>query len=266
MSGNDQATWIATSSGSVLQPLDIAFEYVRDCGLRHLPGYVLAMAPMSAAVYFLIDLISSQHRRALPFWCLVLTGATVWRWIGIAYVQCRVQYDLRGETRRFPLSKIPSLILARLLACFAFTWGSFLVFPAFCGFFLSGFATLVVFERENDFFSQTGKALGMIQRRWKRLSHVGLALSLGAFLVFLALTVLYFMLAFSSLPEFLGLDTGNLEITVKSGACILSLIYLYFLVFDFYWTFAAVTVFYDVQAMELGTDLRQRLVLLQEKS
>src|SRR6266850_5500193 len=97
MSMNIQPGWQSSDTRSSLHSLDAAWEYLRNHGSRVFLGYLVAMLPFSAAILYIIDIVSSQSRSSLANGCMLLTAATGWRWLWLSRVQRRVQEDLKGE-------------------------------------------------------------------------------------------------------------------------------------------------------------------------
>lgn len=260
MSATPRADWATVGTSSALHPLDAAVEYLRERGGRVLPLYLVAMAPFTGAMLFLIDVVTSQDRAALPFGCLLLALATVWRWAWLAAVQCRVQQDLRGETPHALWRRLGKLLVTKLALSVSLLWGAFLLVPAFYGFYLSGIAVPTLLEGDGRAVPELCKALGWIQNAAGRLFKIGLALGVAFQLALLAVFVLQLFLVGTALPSLLGLDVADLSLTLGSYAWTLCVLYFVFVVFDLYWVVASVLVFYDLQSRRLGTDLRLRLL------
>ena len=259
----DVATdWSAAGNASALFPLDLAQEYTRTHLARVLPAYLVAMAPFSAAMWYTIDVVTSQHRSALPSACVLLVAATLWRWAWLAVVQRRVQEDVRGEPPLPVRRRLGAILLARLYGAAAIFWGSFIVIPALYGFFVSAFVTPVLLEGDGPVFPELKRAAGMVHRATGRLARMTGALSLLALFAFLNVWVLQILMLTTLLPALLGLDVADLTLTMSSMGWFLFLLYGLFLCFDLYWTVASVMVFYHLQARRLGSDLRSRLQTL----
>src|SRR5580658_9113562 len=88
------ATQTGQSQQFSLSPLDEAAEYLRTSLPALLPVYLLAMVPHALASAWLIDAICAEQRDRAARCCAGLTLAMIWRWIGLAFVQRRVQRDL----------------------------------------------------------------------------------------------------------------------------------------------------------------------------
>lgn len=264
MASATRADWATVGAGSCLHPLDAAAEYLRERGPRVVPLYVVAMAPFSAAMLYVIDVVTSQFRSALPFACLLLSLATLWRWGWLAAAQRRVQEDLRGDPPLPLWGRLAKIVLAKLALSVVVLWGSLMVLPAFYGFFVSGVAVPVLLESAGPATRQLTRALSWVHDGAGRLSRVALALSLAVLLTALATLVLQLFLVHTVLPSLLGLEVADLRLTVWSAAWLLCLGYFLFVAFDLYWAVASVMVYYDLQSRRLGSDLRLRLRLLRE--
>src|SRR5438105_3934179 len=121
--------WQSPDRRSALAPLDAGLEYLRAHLMRVLPLYLLAMAPLSLCALLIIDSISAGQRTALWLWALPVVPAMVWRWIGQAALQRRVQADLRGQPPLPLWPRLPAILVTRMLANLALLWGSFVVVP-----------------------------------------------------------------------------------------------------------------------------------------
>lgn len=247
------------STRSSLEPLDSALDYLRERGGPVLALYLMAMAPFSAAMLMLIDIVTSQHRSALAFGCALLTLATLWRWVLLAIVQRRVQSDLRGEPPAGLRARLPAILLARLICCLAVSWGGLLIVPGFYGFFLSAFAAPALLEGNGAAFAPIGDCLSLIHHAAWRLARLAAALSVAFILVSLGVLVLHFMVVNEMMGSLLDLNVTDLSLTLESHFWILSLVYLMLVAFDFYWTVASVMVFYDLRSRRLGSDLRLQM-------
>jgi len=247
-------------------PLDRALEYVSQRWTRLLPIYALALAPCTAVVLLLVDAISSQHRSALSPVCLLLALATLWRWAWLIVLQRRVQSDMRGVSSRLPRSRFFWIVLTRLYSSFAVTWGSFALFPAFYGFYLSAFVTPALLESPGSAPTEIKRAIILIHRSMGRLVKGGLTLGLVLLLALLNVVAAEFFLLRIVFTSMLGMPGVDIQLTISSLPWTLFVFYAMFLVFDFYWTVAAVFVFYDLQANKLGADLRSRLNALKART
>ena len=259
-----QADWATVGIGSSLHPLDAALDYIRERGGPVLGLYLVAMVPFSVAVLFLIDAVTIPQRAALPFGCALLAGATLWRWGFLGAAQRRVQADLRGEPPLPLRRRLGMILVAKLMLSIVVLWGGLLVVPAFYGAYVSGIAVPLLLESDGHVGPLLRKACGWVHRARRRLTRMGLALSAALALAFVATLALHWFLMETVLPSLLGLNVEDLWLTLRGKAWGLCATYFLFLGFDFYWTVASVMVFYDLQARQLGSDLRLRLRLLSE--
>ena len=169
----DDSSFFAVSLGgrSALTPMDAAAEYLHARTSRVLPLYLVAMTPFSLVMLIIIDVISSQNRSGLNEACLLLTLAPIWRWIGLAWIQRRVQADLRGEPPLALRQRWLSYLLTRLFANFLLLWGGFLILPAFYGLYLSGFAAPALLESDRPSYRQVRDGLTWIHQAIGRPSQ-----------------------------------------------------------------------------------------------
>ena len=244
---------------SCLAPMDGALEYIRGHPERIVPGYILGMAPFSLALLLLFDTVSTGRISALPFGCVLLTAATFWRWAWLGFVQWRVQHDLRGEAPPHLWSQWAVFLFTRLVSSLMITWGSVAIFPAFYGFFLGGFAAPLLLEGDDPAIRKITSTLKLINTALVRLGKISLVLTLAMFLLCIGVAALHVFLLGSLLPGLLGLDVTDLSLTMSTTFWVLCVCYFLLVLFDFYWTVAAVMIFYDLRARRLGSDLRLRL-------
>lgn len=257
-----QATWPLGGSESATAPLDVALEYLRRRLDRVLGLYVIAAAPMTLVMLRVIDAVTAEHRRGIGPACLLLSIATVWRWVWQAAIQRRVQQELRGEPPRPLRPHLLSIIWLRLVSNLLVTWGGLLVLPSIYGLILSGFAAPVVLERGDGPVKALATAMGWVHRNIKRTTRITAVLSVLSLLGLLGIVGLHVMLLGTVLPSLLGIDTATVRLTVSGLAWWMSVGWFAFLVFDLYWTVASVMIFYDLQSTRLGTDLARRLASL----
>jgi len=251
--------WTENWGRSCLAPLDMGAEYLRLRLFRVLPLYLLAMAPFTVAMFFLIDIISARHRSALAGACFFLALTTLWRWVGLAALQRRVQHDVSGSAPSPLRKRLFGILLTRLYAAIALTWGSFLVLPGLYGFFLAVFTTPALLEGETPALLEIKKTLSLIHRSLWRLMRCTTALSVAVIIVLFNLIFLQVDLVNTILPSILGINVTDLALTMSNLAWFLVLGYALFLMFDFYWNVSSVMLYYDLQARRLGSDLRLRL-------
>lgn len=242
-------------------PLDQALEYLLASPGRVLPGYVLAMAPFTLCVLWLVDVVSALDSAAMPLVAAALTLATFWRWIVQAWVQRRIQNDLRGQPPLPLRGRIASILLLRLYANFLLTWGGLLIVLPIPGLFLSGFATPLMLEREGPTSARIAEGFKLLASR-RRLLPLALALSAISVWAIVAVVAVHLLLLKTLLPQFLGIDTSELTVTLTGGAWLISVSYFLFIALDLYWTVASVFLFYDLLSRRLGTDLLRRVQTL----
>lgn len=256
--------WLPAGRGSALEPLDGALELMRTRLSTLLPIYVLAVVPLAAGGWLAIDAVTARDRAALVLVSAVLTLALPWRWAWLAVLQRRVQAELRGQPPLPVSHRLPAILIARLVAAFMLTWGIPLMVLPFWGIFFGGFAAPALLERDRRAMSELVQTLRWIGGAVGRLMRIALTLSIAGLVGLLAGVVLQVFLIQTILPSLLGIDTTGLLLTMQSTAWWMGFAFLFFLVFDFYWSIAAVTVFYDIQSRRLGSDLRWRLARLRE--
>lgn len=244
--------------------LDIALDYVRQNLLSLGPWYVLAILPMSAVVLLTIDVIMTQRRVLVPVICVALIAATLWRWVIQAIIQRRIQIELSGEEVASVWRCLGSIIVGRLVANAALTWGSFLLFPGLWGFFASGFVTPAALSPSSTVTLGLKRAMGM--NTSGRLIRVSFALTFATMLVVLGIVVMQVLVVYLILPSLMGINSSAILLTMQSFAWTMAVAYCLYLLFDFYWTVASVFVFYDQQSRRLGVDLKLRLSMLEEGS
>lgn len=254
--------WVWLDRRSVIASLDVALVYLRRELGKLLPIYFLAAAPLALAMLFTIDAMSTQRRSLAPVIALALTLATLWRWIFLAVIQRRVQAELRGQTPLPVRKRLLAILIGRLIAATAMSWGSLLIVPGLWGFFASSFITPAALEGEGSIRKRLNQAITLSSS--SRLTYILLVLTLAFLLLLTGTVALTFLLTSLVIGSTLGLNTADLQITFQSLAWIITLLFLLLLLLDFYWTVASVFVFYDQQSRPLGTDLRLRLAAFQE--
>jgi hypothetical protein len=248
--------------GPATAPLDAAARYVRVRGLRVLPAYVLGMIPMSVLALLLIDALSAQHRSVVAGCCAALVPATLWRWGWLARVQQIVQQDTQARPG-LPLGpRLAGILLVRLYANVALTWGGALIFPSFYGLFAGSFAAPLRLERDGPLLGETWRMLGLVHHAAGRLTCVLAAVAALGLALAVAILTAHYVVVGLILPSVLGVDTTGAILTMGSISWKLSVLYFLFLFLDYSWTIAAVFLYYDSQSRRTGSDLRARLHLL----
>jgi hypothetical protein len=247
--------------GPATAPLDAALEYLRARVGRVLPTYVLAMAPHAVVTVLLIDAVVGGQRSPIAALCLWLTAATVWRWAWLARLQYDVQRDLREATQARFWARLPAVLLVRLCANVAITWGSIAFgVPAFVGLFIGGFAAPLLLENAQPVLPRLRACASWTFHAGRRLMRVTLIMSIVTLIGIVAAFASQAVLVNTILPSLLGLDTADLNVTMDSWAWRLRVLYALFLALDAYWTVACVFLYYDSQSRRTATDLRVRLL------
>ncbi len=252
------------ADSSALAPMDLAVDYLRGRLWRVLPPYLVGMSLYSAVVLMAIDVVTSQHRRGAAVTAGLLTAATLWRWSWLGVMQRRVQEDVCGHTPLSVWRRLPALLIIRLFSNAALVWGGLIVFPAYYGFFLSGFAAPMLLGRGGHAWLQTKNRLAWTHKASRQLIKISSALT--AVLLLAAVCALFFQLLMVNtiLPSLLGFDTADLSLTMGSWGWFLCVCYFLFVVFDLYWGVLAVILMYTLESRRHGVDLRARLRLLQD--
>lgn len=248
--------------GPVTHSLDGALEYLRARGLRLLPSYVVAVLPLSIGALFLIDAISAEHRSGIFAWCWWLVPATLWRWAWLARVQQSVQRDLQARPGLPLRRRLLWILVIRLYAIVALTWGSMLILPSFYGFFGGSFTAPLLLERDGAAPREIWRMLGWVHHSAARLVRALLSLSLFTTITILAVYITQRVLVEIVLPSLLGVESSGIDLTIRSWTWLLCWLYFLFLAIDFGWTVAAVFLYYDSQSRRTGSDLRARMRLL----
>lgn len=253
----------AAEARSCLPPLDAAVRFARGQAAWLLPMYVLAMGPFAAAVWLAIDAVTAQDRAALALPCLLLVPATLWRWVGLSAMQRRVLAQLRAQPVRPLWPRLGGVLTARLGAHLLVTWGGLLLVLPFWGLFIGGFATPAVLEQDRRATAAVVEVLRWINRSVGYLGRLSAVLCLLAMLLVLAVAGVQLALAFTVLPSLLGIDAADLRLTMASLGWALCSGFLVFMVFDLYWTVAAVLVLDHLRMRRTGSDLAARLATLE---
>lgn len=273
-----------TRSQSWLSPIDRAVEYLRLRIRRFLPVYLLAVLPQSMVVLVAIDAVASHHRSVFDVVALMLVGTTIWRWIGTAMVQHRIQSDIRGDSNRMWWKRLPVILSIRFIAAAGIVWGPLLMLntwrsvffvplwgiPFFAtfvvGLLLAGMITPLLGESNANTAMLLRQLRGDVMKSKRRVLVVVLVMIVSAlWLVLVAVGLQYFLLN-AVIANLLGLDTSDLQLTFQGKAWWLGLAYLIQLGFDLLWTVVSVMLFYDLQSRRLGSDLRYRLQFLNDRS
>ena len=254
-------TWSQIGTGTALSPLDRALEYLRERGAALLPAYAVGMLPFTMVALMLVDAISANDYPALAGLLLLQLVALLWRWAWLAVVQRKVQTDLRGVPPLSLRSRAVAIVVMRCWTALAQTWGIFLGIPFVVGFFLSSFATPALLEKPGPAGARVTMARKWVTGAFRDLLRIMVALALGGG-VFIAGLAAFHTLVIDLLLPLVLVDTTDLKLTLGSSAWLLSVGYLLFVAFDFFWTAASVFIFYELQSRHLGADLQKRLAAL----
>ncbi|HEY1684658.1 MAG TPA: hypothetical protein VGG19_07850 [Tepidisphaeraceae bacterium] len=241
-------------------PLDAAIEYLRIRIGFILPIYVLAMIPHAIVIAWLIDAITAEQRSLMPRLCIYLCIATIWRWIGLAWIQQQAQRDLQLRPGR-PLAKqLLPILLVRLFSNAVMSWGIFGAgIPSFYAIFSGSFATPLMLDDSIPERDRLKNGLRGIHRSARRLLRISLPmLVLMLWLVAVIGVTQYFLIGFV-LPHLFDVQLTEVEVTQGSSAWWLGMIYFAFLILDMFWAVASVMIYYDSQSRRMGTDLYARL-------
>jgi hypothetical protein len=247
---------------STLLPLDRAVEYARENLGSLLPTYALAAAPMTLAMYYAIDMVSSQHRSGLPLVALLFVVATFWRWIVLAYLQRRVQSDVRGTPALSVRSRLHWILLLRLYSNFLLTWGSTLIILAPPGMLLSGLATPMLLDRPGAVGAIVREVFSWAQNASGRLMRIVSVVSILSVVVLSVVVGVHIIVLEMLLPSLAGYESPEQKLTFYSIGWYMSVGFALFLLFDFYWAIASVFIFDDLQARRTGSDLKRQLALV----
>ena len=250
------------SASPALRPLDDAVEYIRSNGARVFPLYVAAVVPMTLSMLMLLDIVSTGRYSALPEGCMLLAAATVWKWIWSAIAQARVQASLSGRPGSGVRGMMTYIITLKLGAGIAMLWGSFMVLPAIYGFFLTGMAAPVLLDTGRSIPDSVQWVTGWIGDSMHGALKIIAAITLLFLVAYLGVTMLQLMVTYTIMPSLLGMDSTELSLTIWSSAWQMAVLYMLFLVFDFFWMVAAVLLYHDIQSRRTGADLSQRLTAL----
>jgi hypothetical protein len=251
--------------GPSLTPLDAAADYWRSRIARLFPLYVLAMAPHAVMAGLLISAISGGRRSVAATDCIYISVSTIWRWIWIAKLQHVVQEELRVQRQPRFWSRLPQILVLRLLGNVGINWGFLLAgVPAFYGLYIGSFAAPLLLESDEPAVRRVREAMSWIHHSGKRLFRMALAVSVIALVLLVAIFVSQAILGRTLLPALLPIDTADLNLTLNGWAWRLSLVYFVWLLVDAFWAVASVLVYYDSQSRRTATDLQARLTALTE--
>jgi len=272
-----------TRSQGWLSPIDRAVDYIRLRTRRFLPIYILAVLPQSMVVLLAVDAVASHHRSVFDLLSLLLVGTTFWRWMGTAFVQHRIQSDIRGDTNRVWWKRLPIILSVRFLASAGVIWGLLLIasewrsvfFIPLWGapYFVTLVSGLLIGGMITPLLGESGASAGalilslagdVVNSLRRVLVVIGVMMITAAWLAIVALGFQYFLLT-AVVANLLGLDTSDLQLTFQGTAWWLVLVYLIQLGFDLLWTVVSVMLFYDLQSRRLGSDLRFRLQTLNDR-
>lgn len=258
-----QLSSLLDTQSAATGPLDAAVEYLRLRIGNIFPIYVLSMIPHAVATALLIDALIAEQRSRIGRYCLYLTAATIWRWIGLTWIQRQTQRDLQLRPGRSFFRQLTPILLLRLYSSAAINWGIFgLGVPSFYGLFVSAFAAPLMLDDSTPSHGRIKNCLLQIRRSSRRLLRVTLALTvMTIWLVVVLLVLQYFVLEFV-LPHFFDIQLTEITVTMNSWAWRLGIFYFAFLILNMFWTVAGVILYYDSQSRQMGTDLYARLALL----
>lgn len=251
-----------TSNSPALRPLDDTVEYIRANGARVVPLYIVAVAPTTMATLMLLDTVSTGMYSALPEGCMLLSVATLWKWAWGSAVQARIQAALSGRSGAPLPGRMTYIIALKLVASMAMLWGSFLVLPAIYGFFLSGMAAPILLDSGRSALEGAQWAIRWVGDSMNRALKIISAVSILFLVAYLGVTLLQLMITHTVMPSLLGMDPTELSLTIWGWAWQMAVLYMLFLVFDFFWMVASVLLYHDIQSRRAGVDLGQRLTTL----
>jgi hypothetical protein len=253
------------SGAAYTAPLDAAVEYLRLRIASILPVYVLAMAPHAVVIAMMIDAITAEQRSLIPRYCIYLCAATIWRWIGLTYIQQRVQRDLQLRPGRPLLRSLDSILLLRLFSNVAMSWGIFAVgIPVFYGLFFSGFATPLLLDDSAPAHGRLRSCITWIQHSARRLIRIAFATTVMTIWLLVVITVTQYFLIEFVLPHFFDIQLTEVQVTLHSWSWWLGIFYITFLILDMFWSVSIVMIYYDSQSHRLAPDLYARLAVLRE--
>lgn len=246
--------------------LDLASAYLRSRGGGAAAWYVVAVTPLLAAGWWWIDAVVAQARRDLAPLSLLLAGAMLWRWAWLMALQARVMKDI-GLDLAVSAPRAVAVLLIRLVAHAVMGWGGILILPGILGFYLSSFATPTLFTTTHPSAGRALRALvGLVWQNLGALWHHAAKTTLLFFLWLLSLVLVQSMVAFLVLPSLLGMDVTDWELAVAGPAWWFSLVFLGWVLFDFFWSVAAVFEWNRLVSQRNGRDLSLRLARLEAEA
>jgi hypothetical protein len=264
-----ELTQLLQTQGPCTAPLDSAVEYIRIRFDRVLAFYLVAMIPHAVVINNLIGAVVLQRRSWLTENCILLIGATIWRWIWLAALQFNMQSDLgvitNAGSRRF-FRRLPAILQIRLLSHVTILWAGWLIIPAFYGVLIGSFAAPLLLESDEPAWKRIRAAMSWIHHSGSRLTRISFSISALLVLLIFASFIGQLILSQTALPSLLNIDTADLSLTLASWSWRLTLLYLLLLLLDAFWTVASVMIYYDSQSRRLATDLRFRVQNLTEAS
>ncbi|MDH5478432.1 MAG: hypothetical protein OEY50_08875 [Nitrospinota bacterium] len=268
-----------TTKRPALRPLDEAVEYIRNHGAAVFPLYVAAVAPMTIAVYMLLDAASTGMYSALPEGCLLLTVATVWKWAWASAIQGRIQSALSGKPMAPLLGRLSYIICLKLAASVAMLWGSLIIkfaasvallwgpfiiiIPAIYGFFLSGMAVPLLLDGSLSPLAAAIWTVKWVGDSISRVVKITTAIGLLFLVAYVGVSLLQLLATQMIMPSLLGIDTSELSLILSGATWQMAVVFMLFLAFDFFWTVAAALLYHDIQSGRAGVDLGLRLTALE---
>jgi len=191
--------------------------------------------PVEGSDAVLAPAVAAEDRDALWLGCGALTLATLWRWAWLARLQRYVQASLRGRPPRRLRGRLVPIVLTRLSAAVALTWGSFLILPAYWGFFLAGFAGPALLDEEGTAGQAIRRSLRWITMGVGPLMRAAVILSLLMVVLTINVVVAQRMLVNMVLPALTGLPPTEAALTMSGIGWGLVLGFGLFCIFDVYW-------------------------------
>ncbi|MDH5638737.1 MAG: hypothetical protein OEZ04_09615 [Nitrospinota bacterium] len=242
-----------------MRPLDTALEYIRGKWYETLPLYIVGAAPMSAAVYLLLDILSVQRFSALGEVCFFLALATLWKWVFACFVQRRVHEDITGKPGPGLSKRISGMLYIKLAASMAMMWGGLLVLPGLYGLIATGLAAPALLDRKDSPLEVLEWVIDWVGKSMWQAAKIASALSVGYLMTYFSLLVLQGFFGQMVLPSFFGFDPAESWLTFTSFTWQMTMAYVVFLVMDYFWLVASVMLHFDIQSKKTGADLWHRL-------